>query len=136
LKTSPSGAPILRGDGVAAVRKKIEDAFNDVRSTKVERAEIDIAVADNIELMIADGVQLVEGFEEVEVELIELDAEQDPEVYIREADEHAAIQQQAHQREQSVGDYHRGAYHIDVPTEDSETLIEQALRSIGQGINK
>jgi hypothetical protein len=136
MKISPNGAPILHGEGVAAVRKKIDDAFNDVRSTsaeRAERAEIDIEVVDNIELMIADSVQLVEGFEieEIEVELIELDMEQDPEACIRDADEHASIPQQA-QPQHAVGDYHWGAYHISVPFEDSATVIEQALRALGE----
>jgi hypothetical protein len=33
MKTSPSGAPIMSGAGVAAVRKKLEEAFAEIRIT-------------------------------------------------------------------------------------------------------
>jgi hypothetical protein len=113
----------MSGAGVAAVKKRIEEAFNDVRTARVERAEIDIQVSDDIDVMISESVEFVEWTEEVvDVEVIELEAEQDVEACFRDAEQ--TIQQL------TDGDYASGVYYISVPFEDSATLIEQALCSI------
>jgi SHS2 domain-containing protein len=115
----------MSGAGLAAVKKRIEEAFNDVRTTGVESPEIDIEIIDDrsLDIMITESVEFVEWTEEVvDVEVIELEAEQDVEACFRDAEQ--TIQQHAD------GDHPGAVYYISVPREDSTTLIEQALRLI------
>ena len=114
MKLSPNGAPILNGEGVAAVRKKIEDAFRDARTNvRTHSAKTRIETAEKTQ---------VEVFVEVkQTEPCERSLETKASLYLRAAEKHI---------KHAVGRRRHGhAYHISVPTEDAANLIEQALRS-------
>ena len=122
MNLSPSGAPILQGKGLQSVHDQIRTAFEIIRTDV--RAEIEIGGVDDaeIDVTISEAVQLLEIEAEVEVELIELDEEADAEACLRDAAQ--AVEQQAARAD------HGGVYHIRVPIEDAEMLIDLALRSI------
>ncbi len=124
---SPNGAPILHGEGVAAVRKKIEDAFCDVRRTSVERAEraeIEIEIIDDTDLdaMIVENIQITDDSEVIEVEWIEIAEDSDIGTCLRDAEEQQLV----------VDDPISKAWCISVPLEDATTLFSEALREMGE----
>ena len=111
MKVSPNGAPILQGEGVAAVRKKIEEAFRDARinvPTHSEETRTEIADLETTEIKVVMAVK-------------QTTLEEKAILYFRAAEKH--INHVTGRRRQG------GVHHISVPTEDAATLVDQALRN-------
>lgn len=116
---SANGAKIMSGAGVAAVRKKIEDAFEKCRDVpthiRTNSAET------RIETVELEETEVTVVLEVKQTELVQRTLEAKARLYVRAAEKH--IQHIAARR------HHGGMYQISVPVEDAVTLIDQALRS-------
>jgi hypothetical protein len=111
MKTSPNGAPVCTGAGVAAVRKRIEDAFANVRTdvrTKSDQPEIEI-----------------------------IEPEPAPQKTARPLSERAAPVLEAaarshqHMIVERHGTHRSAVYHVGEIRETHEDLIKQALAALG-----
>jgi hypothetical protein len=119
MDVSQNGVPILRGSGLAAVHKKIQDEFSAARTTPPPHVESDSTD-------IPPDIQFLDEslFENApDVELVEI-----PELSLASACDMAAS---AHQS--AVIDDCFEAWTVELPTENAGTIIEQACRELGEG---
>jgi hypothetical protein len=119
MKTSPNGGVIMSGAGVAAVRKRIEDAFASIHTnidTNANLPEIQIVEEVKLEVAPVTQVSLHPLSEKAEPILrAAVQCHKDPVA----ATHHSAV--------------HRSAVHtISVPRKSAEQLIEEALQLLGR----
>lgn len=118
VKTSPNGGVILTGAGIAAVRKRIEEAFSSVRAD-VSTSEPEIEIV-----------------EEVQTDIKSNPAPDNSSPPIAErplAERAEAILRVAEQRFQhAVGrrHHHPNVYIVTIPTKTAQELFDAALKSL------
>ena len=111
---SANGAKTMSGEGVAAVRKKIEDAFRDARTNvRTHSAETRIETEEEVDLSIS------------------LDATTPQPIQVRALAERAEPFFRACERRlRAVVKRNSPVHYISVPTERAEQLYAGALRSL------
>jgi hypothetical protein len=114
MKTSPHGAPICTGAGVAAVRKRIEDAFASIRTNIDTNAS-------------GPELEVVEEIRPSQEPLLPLHDKAQP-ILRAAAHHHKGAATATHHNV-----VHRGAVHsISVPRKSAEQLFAEALQLLGR----
>ena len=125
---SPNGAPILHGTGLAAVHKKIQDAFIAARTDEAPHVESDsLDLPPDIKFIDESLIESAPDVELIEIEDVSLTTACDA------AAEEASLQAVKLQPPQAVvSDYVAGAWVIEPIVEDPSTIIAEALRELGE----
>jgi hypothetical protein len=114
VKFSSNGGRILDGTGLAAVRKRIEEAFSHVR-TDISPSEREIEIV-----------------EEVKINIEPQTAREKPAPPLaNRAEPILRVAERCFQHAVGRRHHHNAVYHISVPTESAEELFDAALKALG-----